>query len=101
MQYPVGMAFNPETVRNEMVDFAAVAGKSETGNINAYGRKQKEKIDKRCGAEAKIRPYRAPSCRTVELGRKRAFQHPVPEIRIERTLRIYQGDACRTRNQGG
>lgn len=25
MQYPVGMAFNPETVRNEMVDFAAVA----------------------------------------------------------------------------
>ena len=25
MQYPVGMEFNPETVRNEMVDFAAVA----------------------------------------------------------------------------
>ncbi|MDO4181456.1 MAG: cytochrome ubiquinol oxidase subunit I [Bacteroidales bacterium] len=25
MQYPVGMAFNPETVRNEMVDFLAVA----------------------------------------------------------------------------
>lgn len=25
MQHPVGMAFNPETVRNEMVDFAAVA----------------------------------------------------------------------------
>lgn len=25
MQYPVGMAFNPETVRNEMVDFMAVA----------------------------------------------------------------------------
>lgn len=25
MQYPVGMAFNPETVRNEMVDFASVA----------------------------------------------------------------------------
>lgn len=24
MQHPVGMAFNPETVRNEMVDFAAV-----------------------------------------------------------------------------
>lgn len=25
MQYPVGMEFNPDTVRNEMVDFAAVA----------------------------------------------------------------------------
>lgn len=25
MQYPVGMAFNPDTVRNEMVDFMAVA----------------------------------------------------------------------------
>ena len=25
MQYPVGMAFNPDTARNEMVDFAAVA----------------------------------------------------------------------------
>lgn len=25
MQYPVGMAFNPDTVRNEMVDFLAVA----------------------------------------------------------------------------
>ena len=25
MQYPVGMVFNPETVRNEMVDFLAVA----------------------------------------------------------------------------
>lgn len=25
MQHPVGMAFNPDTVRNEMVDFAAVA----------------------------------------------------------------------------
>ena len=25
MQYPVGMAFNPDSVRNEMVDFAAVA----------------------------------------------------------------------------
>lgn len=25
MQYPVGMEFNPETVRNEMVDFVAVA----------------------------------------------------------------------------
>ena len=25
MQYPVGMKFNPDTVRNEMVDFAAVA----------------------------------------------------------------------------
>lgn len=25
MQYPVGMAFNPETVRNEMMDFASVA----------------------------------------------------------------------------
>ena len=25
MQYPVGMEFNPETVRNEMVDFASVA----------------------------------------------------------------------------
>ena len=25
MQYPVGMAFKPETVRNEMEDFAAVA----------------------------------------------------------------------------
>ncbi|MDR1724435.1 MAG: cytochrome ubiquinol oxidase subunit I [Tannerella sp.] len=25
MQYPAGMSFNPETVRNEMVDFAAVA----------------------------------------------------------------------------
>lgn len=25
MQYPVGMEFNPETVRNEMVDFAAVS----------------------------------------------------------------------------
>lgn len=25
MQYPVGMAFNPDTVRNEMVSFAAVA----------------------------------------------------------------------------
>ncbi len=25
MQYPVGMAFNPDTVRSEMVDFAAVA----------------------------------------------------------------------------
>lgn len=25
MQYPVGMAFNPETMRNEMVDFMAVA----------------------------------------------------------------------------
>ncbi len=25
MQYPVGMTFNPETVRNEMVDFLAVA----------------------------------------------------------------------------
>lgn len=25
MQYPVGMKFNPETVRNEMVDFASVA----------------------------------------------------------------------------
>jgi len=25
MQYPVGMEFNPETVRNEMVDFWAVA----------------------------------------------------------------------------
>ena len=25
MQYPVGMTFNPETVRNEMTDFAAVA----------------------------------------------------------------------------
>ncbi len=25
MQYPVGMEFNPDTVRNEMVDFWAVA----------------------------------------------------------------------------
>ena len=25
MQYPVGMEFNPETMRNEMVDFMAVA----------------------------------------------------------------------------
>lgn len=25
MQYPIGMAFNPETMRNEMVDFMAVA----------------------------------------------------------------------------
>lgn len=25
MQYPVGMAFNPETVRNEMMNFASVA----------------------------------------------------------------------------
>ena len=25
MQHPVGMSFNPETVRNEMVDFMAVA----------------------------------------------------------------------------
>ena len=67
-----------------------------------FGREIKVvKIDKRCGAEAKIRPCRAPLCSTVELGRKRAFQHPVPEIRIERTFKIYQGDAFRTRNQGG
>lgn len=25
MQYPAGMTFNPDTVRNEMTDFAAVA----------------------------------------------------------------------------
>ena len=64
-------------------------------------RKQKEKNDQKCGTETKNRPGRAPLCGTVKLGRERAFQHPVPEIRIERTFKIYQGDAFRTRNQGG
>lgn len=36
MQYPVGMEFNPETMRNEMVDFMAVAFASGSGEIFPY-----------------------------------------------------------------